>query len=216
MGCASPAGDGLIAVAAAGLVTAPGLVIAPGLVATPGAGLSVTGMDAPGAAGCWPGGTFVAGDCMGAAGFAAAGFAGAWAPGAVGGFCAGGGDCATDVNTSASKQTEAMNGVFIILLNQQFNATIAVQECLYRKITTGASSKTFHFFAPRECSLLPISPEAGCKASLSHYNRCAASIGCAMTIARDRNAVLQTRPIIDSCLQFVSRMNGTDTGGRSS
>src|ERR1044071_8227719 len=56
-----------------------------------------------------------------------------------------------DVNTSASKQTEAMNGVFIILLNQQFDRTIAVQECLYRKITTGESSKTFHFFAPREC-----------------------------------------------------------------
>jgi hypothetical protein len=61
-----------MAVAAAGLVTAPGLVIAPGLVATPGAGLSVTGMDAPGTAGCWPVGTFVAGDCMGAAGFVGA------------------------------------------------------------------------------------------------------------------------------------------------
>src|SRR5438093_2095189 len=75
VGCASAAGetagDGLVAVAAAGLV------------ATPGAGLSVTGMDAPGTAGCWPAGTFVAGDCMGAAGFAAAGFAGAWAPGFV-------------------------------------------------------------------------------------------------------------------------------------
>src|SRR6266480_3845276 len=76
VGCASAeaeaAGDGLVAVAAAGLVAAPG------------AGLSVTGTDAPGAAGCcpgaagcwpgtaccWPGtagccpcGTFVAGDC---------------------------------------------------------------------------------------------------------------------------------------------------------
>lgn len=109
-----------------------------------------------------------------------------------------------------------MNGVFIILLNQQFDGTIAVQECLYRKITTGESSKTFHFFAPRECALLPISPEAGRKASLSLYNRCAGSIGCAITIARDRNAVLQTRPIIDCRFQFVSRMNGTDTGRRSS
>jgi len=84
------AGAGLIAVAAAGLVTAPGA----GLVTAPGAGLSVTGTDAPGMAGCWPGGTFVAGGCpgaagccpwsvlvagacIGAAGFAAAGLAGA-------------------------------------------------------------------------------------------------------------------------------------------
>jgi hypothetical protein len=117
VGCGSAvgeaAGDGLIAVAAAGLVTAPG------------AGLRVTGTDAPGTAGCWPGtagccpgGTFVAGDCMGAAGFTAAGFVGACAPGlvpgAAGGFCAGGGDCATRVNASASEQTEAMNGVFIV------------------------------------------------------------------------------------------------------
>src|SRR6266545_953958 len=110
VGCGSAvgetAGDGLVAVAAAGLVTAPG------------AGLRVTGIDAPGTAGCSPGGTFVAGDCMGAAGFAAAGFVGACAPGlvpgAAGGFCAGGGDCATRVNTSASEQTEAMNGVFIV------------------------------------------------------------------------------------------------------
>src|SRR5262249_54355599 len=58
------AGAGLIAVAAAGLVTAPGA----GLVTAPGAGLSVTGTDAPGMAGCWPGGTFVAGGCPGAAG----------------------------------------------------------------------------------------------------------------------------------------------------
>jgi hypothetical protein len=82
VGCGSAAGetagDGLVAVAAAGLVTAPGLVsapglvTAPGLVATPGAGLSVTGMDAPGTAGCWPAGTFVAGDWMGAAGFTGA------------------------------------------------------------------------------------------------------------------------------------------------
>src|SRR4029434_2143113 len=46
VGCASAvgeaAGDGLVAVAAAGLVTAPG------------AGLRVTGMDAPGTAGLWP------------------------------------------------------------------------------------------------------------------------------------------------------------------
>ena len=123
MGCASPvgeaAGEGLIAVAAAGLVTAPGA----GLVTAPGAGLSVTGMDAPGKAGCCPCGTFVAGDCIGAAGFTAAGFVGACAPGLVpgapGGFCAGGGDCATNVSTSASKQAEAMNDVFIVLLNQE-------------------------------------------------------------------------------------------------
>ncbi len=100
VGCASAAGeaagDGLVVVAAVGLVTAPG------------AGLRVTGIDAPGTAGCCPGGTFVAGDCMGAAGFAApgftaAGFVGACAPGfvpgaaAAGGFCAGGGDCATNL-----------------------------------------------------------------------------------------------------------------------
>src|SRR4029453_4880091 len=71
VGCASAAGEaageGLVAVAAAGLVTAPG------------AGLRVTGTDVPGmagccpgATGCCPGGTFVAGDCMGAAGFTAA------------------------------------------------------------------------------------------------------------------------------------------------
>src|SRR5207244_4181621 len=101
VGCASAAGeaagDGLVAVAAAGLVAAPG------------AGLSVTGMDAPGTAGCCPCGApgtagccpwgrFAAGDCIGAAGFTAAGFVGACAglvPGAPGGFCAGGGDCAT-------------------------------------------------------------------------------------------------------------------------
>jgi hypothetical protein len=126
VGCASAvgdaAGDGLVAVAAAGLVTAPG------------AGLSVTG--------------------MGAAGFTAAGFVGACAPGLVagapGGFCAGGGDCATDVSTSASKQAEAMNDVFIVLLNQECDRTVAVQECIYRKIITGESSKTFHFFDPED------------------------------------------------------------------
>ena len=79
VGWASAAGDGLIAVAAAGLVTAAGLVIAPGLinapglVATPGAGLKVTGTDAPGTAGCWPAGIFVGG----AAGLTAPGFVGA-------------------------------------------------------------------------------------------------------------------------------------------
>jgi hypothetical protein len=154
VGCASAvgdaAGDGLVAVAAAGLVTAPG------------AGLSVTGMDAPGTAGCCPCGTagccpcgtFVAGDCMGAAGFTAAGFVGACAAGLVmgapGGFCAGGGDCATNVSTSASKQADAMNDVFIVLLNQECDRTVAVQECIYRKIITGESSKTFHFFDPED------------------------------------------------------------------
>src|SRR2546430_17411824 len=97
-GVGEAAGDGLIAVAAAGLVT------------TPGAGLSVTGTDVPGTAGCCPCGTFVAGDCMGTAGFTAAGFVGACAAGLVagapGGFCAGGGDCATNVSTSASKRSE--------------------------------------------------------------------------------------------------------------
>jgi len=115
-------------------------VAAAGLVAAPGAGLNVTGIDAPGAAGCcpgtagcWPCGKFVAGDCMGAAGFTAAGFVGACAPGlmpgAAGGFCAGGGDCATDISTSASKQTEAMNGVFIIV-ELEFVWPIALQGCL--------------------------------------------------------------------------------------
>jgi hypothetical protein len=91
---------------------------------------------------------------MGAAGFAAPGFAGACAPGlapgAEGGFCAGGGDCATSVSTSASKQTEAMNDVFIVFLAPAFDGTVEVQECLYRKIVTGESSKTFHFFAPED------------------------------------------------------------------
>jgi hypothetical protein len=73
---------------------------------------------------------------------------------AGGGFCAGGGDCATDVSASASKQTEAMNDVFIVLLNQEFDRTIAAQECLYRKIITGESSKTFHFFAPEHVPLV--------------------------------------------------------------
>jgi hypothetical protein len=156
-------GDGLVAVAPAGLV------------AVPGAGLSVTGTDEPGAAGCCPGrggccpgaagccpgtagccpcGTFVAGDCIGAAGFTAAGLVGACAPGFVpgtlGGFCAGGGDCATSVSARTSEPRQAMNGVFIVLLSQQFDRTIAVQECLYRKIITGESSKTFHFLLPED------------------------------------------------------------------
>ena len=111
MGCAAvgeAAGEGLIAAAAAGLPATPGLP------AIPGAGLSVTGIDAPGIAGCCPGGTFVAGDCAGAR----AG-AGAWAPGLVpgaeSGDCAGGGDCATEVSASASEQTNAMNDVFIVI-----------------------------------------------------------------------------------------------------
>jgi len=129
-------------------------VAAAGLVTAPGAGLSVTGTDVPGTAGCCPCGTFVAGDCRGAAGFTAAGFVGACAPGlvpgAAGGFCAGGGDCATSVNASASEQTEAMNGVFIVFLDHEFDGTVAVQECLYRKIITGESSKSFHFFDPED------------------------------------------------------------------
>jgi len=146
-GVGEAAGDGLVAVAAAGLVTAPG------------AGLSVTGTDVPGTAGCCPCGTFVAGDCIGAAGFTAAGLVvaglvGGCAPGLVagapGGFCAGGGDCATNVSTSASKQAEAMNDVFIVFLNQERERAVAVQECLYRKIITCESSKTFHFFAPED------------------------------------------------------------------
>jgi hypothetical protein len=75
-------------------------------------------------------------------------------PGAAGGFCAGGGDCATRVSASASELTEAMNGVFIVFLDQEFDGTIAVQECLYRKIITGESSKTFHFFAPEDVPLI--------------------------------------------------------------
>jgi hypothetical protein len=43
-----------------------------------------------------------------------------------------------------------MDGVFIVLLDQDLNGTIAVQEFLYRKMTTGESSKTFHFFAPND------------------------------------------------------------------
>ncbi len=46
-----------------------------------------------------------------------------------------------------------MNDVFIVLLNQEFDETIAVEECLYRKTTTGESSKTFHFFAPEDVPL---------------------------------------------------------------
>jgi hypothetical protein len=126
-------------------------VTAPGLPATPGAGLSVTGIDAPGITDS-PGIALIAGDCIGATEVAAAGFVGACAPGlipgAAGKDCTGGGDCATDVNTNAITQAEAMNGVFIVLLNQEFDGAIAVQECLYRKIITGESSKTFHFFAP--------------------------------------------------------------------
>ena len=97
-GVGEAAGEGLVAVAAAGLVTAPG------------AGLSRDWDRCPGTAGCCcpcgtagcccPCGTFVAGDWMGAAGFTAAGFVGACAAatraGTPGGFCAGGGDCATE------------------------------------------------------------------------------------------------------------------------
>ena len=148
-GVAEAAGEGLVPVAAAGLVTAPGAALIP----APGAGLSVTGTDVPGA-GCCPGGTLVAGDCIGAAGFTAAGFVGACAaglvPAAPGGFCAGGGDCATNVSTSASEQTEAMNDVFIVLLDQECDRAVAVQECLYRKVITGESSKSFHFFDPED------------------------------------------------------------------
>ena len=61
-----------------------------------------------------------------------------------------------------------MNDVFIVLLDQEFDGTIAMQECLYRKIITGESSKTFHFFAPRASTLyFVISLQAGCKASSS-------------------------------------------------
>src|SRR6266478_5117366 len=67
-GCASGLGD------AAGEALAP--AGAAGLPAPPGAGLSVTGTDAPGAAG-WPG-------CAGAAGFTAAGAPGLGAVGAPG------------------------------------------------------------------------------------------------------------------------------------
>jgi hypothetical protein len=46
-----------------------------------------------------------------------------------------------------------MNDVFIVLLDQEFDGKNAMQECLYRKIITGESSKTFHFFAPGESTL---------------------------------------------------------------
>jgi hypothetical protein len=47
-----------------------------------------------------------------------------------------------------------MNDVFIGLLDQELMETIAVQECLYRKIITGESSKSFHFFAPEDVPLI--------------------------------------------------------------
>src|SRR5262245_34913236 len=157
VGCASAVGDaavgGLIAAAAAGLVAAPG------------AGLSVTGIDAPGAAaGCCPCGTFVGGDCAGAAGFAGACPPGL-IPGAAGGFCAGGGDCAMEVNANASEQTNAMNNVFIIV-ESEFVWPIALQGCLLSQNHDVRVQQNFSLFCPRGCTLyFAISLQGGCKAS---------------------------------------------------
>lgn len=116
-GLVAPATAGLVAPAAAGLVapTAPGLIApaAAGLVAPAGPGLSVTGTDDPGAAGCWPAGMFVAGACAAAGAFAgpcAAGFVRA----AAGGACPGGGDCANEISTNKTDNTDVMNSVFIV------------------------------------------------------------------------------------------------------
>jgi len=108
VGCASGLGD------AAGEALAP--AGAAGLPAPPGAGLSVTGTDAPGAAG-WPG-------CAGAAGFTAAGAPGLAAAGAPGGFatggapagtvCCGAGDCASEISANASEHTHVVSNVFIV------------------------------------------------------------------------------------------------------
>src|SRR6266513_322371 len=100
VGCASGLGD------AAGEALAP--AGAAGLPAPPGAGLSVTGTDAPGAAG-WPG-------CAGAAGFTAAGAPGLAAAGAPGlapagapgwDVCGGAGDCASEISANASETKQA-------------------------------------------------------------------------------------------------------------
>ena len=95
---------------------------------------------------------------MGAAGFAAAGFVGAWAPGfvpgTVGGFCAGGwfctggGDCATDVSTSTSKQTQAMNGVFIVLLISNLMERLRYRSVFIAKSRLASPAKLFTFLLP--------------------------------------------------------------------
>jgi hypothetical protein len=166
VGCDSAggaAGEGLIAAGAAGLVAAPG------------AGLSVTGTVAPGIAGCCPGIAGccpgIAGCCPGARGCCPAGDCrGAWAPGlvpgAVGGLCAGGGDCATNVSASASELTAAMNNVFISLLNQEFDGTIAIEECPLSQNHYWRVQQKFSLFCSRGCTLyFVISLQAGCKAS---------------------------------------------------
>ena len=90
---------------------------AAGLVAPAGAGLNVTGTLVPGAAGCCPAGTFVAGDCAAAAGLVgacAAGLVAGALAGAVAGFCAGGGDCANEISANASEQRDVVSNVFIV------------------------------------------------------------------------------------------------------
>jgi hypothetical protein len=95
---------------------------------------------------------------MGAAGFTAAGFAGACAPGLVpgapGGFCAGGGDCATNVSTSASKQAEAINDVFIVLLNQDVIERLRYRSVFIAKSLLVSPAKVFTFLIPRMYPLL--------------------------------------------------------------
>src|SRR6266487_5229870 len=107
----SAVGEGLGAVAGAGLNVA--------LIVAPGAAGEVAAPGGAGAAGA-PGGKFVAGSCAGAAGFATAPglTAGGGAPGGgpAGDVCggAGGGDCASEVNASASEHRQALSNVFII------------------------------------------------------------------------------------------------------
>jgi hypothetical protein len=105
----SPAvGEGLWAVAGAGLNVA--------LIVAPGAAGEVAAPGGAGAAGA-PGGKFAAGSCAGAAGFARAPglTAGGGAPGGdVCGGAGGGGDCASEVNASASEHRQALSNVFII------------------------------------------------------------------------------------------------------
>ena len=93
-----------------------------------GAGLNVAVTVAPGAAGevavpggtgaaGAPGGKFAVGSCAGAAGFARAPGLTAGAGGPGGGCCGGAGgagDCAKEVNASASENRQAVSNVFIV------------------------------------------------------------------------------------------------------
>lgn len=98
------------------------------LIVAPGAAGEVAAPGGAGAAGA-PGGKFAVGSCAGAAGFAtppgltaggAPGLAATGAPGlaigeAPGGDVRGGaGDCASEVNASASEHRQTLSNVFII------------------------------------------------------------------------------------------------------